>query len=108
VAAALLALSLAVPAAAQRFVQAPCCCHHAEEDCRCPVCEHARELKSGQRHFKTCGSGEGATAAPALPDALPVPPSQVARAAPAQPAALAPAAPHEPPQPEVPTPPPLA
>jgi len=107
-ASALLALALAAPSFAAVEAAASCCCLHAQRKCHCPVCEHARELESGQRHFKHCGESHEAVRTAALPDALP--PSSGAQplltplAAPLQePLALHPAPPLE-----VLTPPPLA
>src|SRR5712692_2465312 len=71
VAAALLGLTLAAPSFAAAETARSCCCLHAERKCHCPVCEHARELESGQRHLRRCGDSQPAATVIALPDALP-------------------------------------
>jgi DNA-binding helix-hairpin-helix protein with protein kinase domain len=104
-----LALQVAAPnAAAARL--ATCCCKHKEEahKCRCPVCEHQRQIASNLPCMKTCG-GSQEMAAPlanlafeppiaALEAPLPLP-DPVARPVPSRP---------DSPVIEVETPPPLA
>jgi len=86
-----LALQVAVPNAAAAKLAACCCKHKEAHKCRCPVCEHQRQLASNVPSIKTCGGSEQmaspvplvafepalATAAAALPlpdpVAIPVP-----------------------------------
>jgi|SRR2546426_9814795 len=110
VAAALVALSVAMPMFVIASAVQSCCCDHAAKNCHCPVCEHGRELASGQRFLKCCSASEAAlTPTPSL-SFLVLPQAQAAVATPARlpapehaPAALILAPPRE-----VPTPPPLA
>jgi hypothetical protein len=54
-----LALQVAAPNAAAAKLAA-CCCQHKDSEgrkCRCPVCEHQRELASNVPSMKTCGGG---------------------------------------------------
>jgi hypothetical protein len=87
---------------------AECCCAHRAAHCRCKVCEHARELASGQPCLKSCGASTQDTAVIAhLDPAIPA----TALTAPATALALVEvriAAPPLDPPFEVPTPPPLA
>ena len=107
-AAALLALSIAGPVLATVPAPVSCCCHRTHERCHCRICEHARELESGLRHFQQCGESHFAAKLPALPDVLPplpVPVLPLPAAAPARRPLFSPA---EPISLEVRTPPPLA
>lgn len=108
IAAALLALSVSAPGLLGPGTAPSCCCAHAEQNCHCPVCEHARELESGQRHLKSCRAGAGnAISLTAISVALPPPHAEEVVAY--QPAPRGePALPPDPLQREVPTPPPLA
>jgi hypothetical protein len=58
-----LAIQVAAPNAAAAKL-AECCCKHKEaHKCRCPVCEHQRQIASNVPCMKTCG-GAGEMAAP--------------------------------------------
>src|SRR3954469_7837572 len=62
-----LALQVAVPNAAAANLAACCCKHKEAHNCRCPVCEHQRELASNVPCMKSCGGSEQmATPAPLL------------------------------------------
>ena len=105
-----LALQVAAPNAAAAKLAA-CCCKHKDDEgrkCRCPVCEHQRQIASDVPSMKTCG-GASEMAAPAPIPAF-VPPL-AERAAPLPlPDPVATPAPGRPDSPviEVETPPPLA
>jgi hypothetical protein len=105
--AALLALSVAAPGLLGPAAARSCCCPHAEEKCHCPVCEHARELESGQQHLKPCASGRDTAASHSTIPIAP-PPEAEALVVTLQ---LTPRGelfqPPDPLQREVPTPPPL-
>ena len=106
--AALLAVCLAAPAFAVPDGAADCCCLRAHKQCHCAVCEHAREIESGQGSVRECGQPASATVVPALPVALPVAPAVIVR----KPLAPQPSTPpprlESAPPPDVLTPPPLA
>jgi hypothetical protein len=60
-----LALQVAAPNAAAAKLAA-CCCNHKDDEgrkCRCPVCEHQRQIAADVPSMKTCG-GAGEMAAP--------------------------------------------
>ena len=88
---------------------AECCCAHRDAHCRCKVCEHARELASGQPCLKSCGASSPDRAVLAHSDpVVPVPAPGTSVSLPlarVEPRIAAP--PSDPPF-EVPTPPPLA
>ena len=108
IAAALLALCVAAPGLVGPAAALSCCCAHAEKKCHCPVCEHARELESGQRHIKTCAGGDETAASPSsIPAGLPPEQAATLITFPPEPREE-PALPPDPLQREVPTPPPLA
>jgi hypothetical protein len=50
-----LALQVGVPVAAAEQLAACCCKHKDSELCRCPICEHQRELEQNIPCMKTCG-----------------------------------------------------
>src|ERR1051325_5415485 len=50
-----LALQVGVPVAAAAQLAACCCKHKDSELCRCPICEHQRELAANTPCMKTCG-----------------------------------------------------
>jgi hypothetical protein len=80
-----LALQVVAPNAAAAKLAACCCKHKEAHKCRCPVCEHQRELASNVPCMKTCGGSEQMAtpipllafepplAAPAAPFPLPDP-----------------------------------
>jgi len=99
---------MAGPVLAKVPAPSPCCCHHSQRPCHCPVCEHARELEEGMPHLQQCGESHFAARLPALPDLLPplsVSELPLPAIAPARRPLFSPA---EPPPLEVRTPPPLA
>jgi len=105
-----LALQVAAPSAAAAKLAA-CCCKHKDDEgrkCRCPVCEHQRQLESNVPCMKTCGGG-GELAAPA-PILAFVPPLAAPIAALPLPDPVVTVVPGRPDSPviEVETPPPLA
>jgi len=108
VVAALLALSLAAPALALVETAASCCCALKKADCHCPVCNHARELASGESSFEQCGTTGAAAARISLPEVLPPLRLQAAPLPRPLPASRPTFPAREPPVLEVPTPPPLA
>jgi hypothetical protein len=85
-----------------------CCCEHHADDCRCPACNHARELASGQPMLETCAP-HPAIAIPLMHEVVLV---TVGTQLPSAPASsrveMAPLPPPPDPVSEVPTPPPLA
>src|SRR5438067_4044329 len=102
-----LALQVAAPAAAAKL--ASCCCAHKEAHrCRCPVCEHVREMASDVPSMKTCG-GSQQMASPVPILALAPPLAQPAASLPLPDSIAIPLS-GRPDSPviEVPTPPPLA
>jgi hypothetical protein len=105
-----LALQVAAPNAAAANLAA-CCCKHKDDEgrkCRCPVCEHQRQIASDVPSMKTCGgAGEMAALTPILAF---VPPVAVRAARPPLPDVVAIPLPGRPESPviEVETPPPLA
>jgi hypothetical protein len=107
-AAALLALSVVAPRVAAAIPAASCCCKHHAQECHCPICDHGRELQSGQAYIKACAGGDqGAAVSSPVPVSLP--PEQPATVVTSRPerareATLAPESLRR----EVPTPPPLA
>jgi hypothetical protein len=108
VVAALLALTMAGAVFARVPAADSCCCHHAQERCHCPVCEHARELESGSRHVRQCSESHFAGRLAAQPDLFPPSPVQAFPLPMIAPATRPLFSPAEPPHLEVRTPPPLA
>ena len=103
-----LALQVGVPVAAAAQLAACCCKHKDSELCRCPICEHVREMASDVPSMKTCG-GSQQMASPVPILALAPPLAQPAASLPLpDPIAIPLSGRPDSPVIEVPTPPPLA
>jgi hypothetical protein len=62
-----LALQVAAPTAAAARLAACCCKTKEAHKCKCPVCEHQRQIASNLPCMKTCGSSQEMAAPVPLP-----------------------------------------
>jgi hypothetical protein len=101
--------ALPVPLLAAEATASCCCRHHADDaNCKCPVCAHERESRSGKPFFKSCGSSAPVAAVTTKEPAVPSVVAVAAAPVPQLPAQVRIASPPEVPDLDVPTPPPLA